>query len=401
MDPAIPAHLKKYIKKARATRVKENKISYKSPKQVAKQNQIVIIGDTSGRKRQYIKRGTASSGGGGGGVDYPRIVYIPQSIPNMSIPMSNPQEIRQPIPPSVHGFQSQPVYRNPFRMQPFRTALNPPPFTENKPLEHTADKSIFTAPQSPPPPLEPDIVQEPNFLDIRSTPIVALNPVSPGIDIIPPSTTPVQPEPFSPVQLKPVTPIATEVDLSREPSAVNAFRVLPIMINQPPNQGMTQNLAVNQLNSETMSELKAYQDFGGYDASTDAERMRLAKQLSGGDFYAKRNRPSTSSSESEREREVIAYRPRGASESGGGGGGGGGTSNKGRPFTALTTAERDAIEIYLYGKNDVQLKKGFNQSEKAEYKRGRLLLSQNKSNNPEVIALKQNVMNNIAKGGRK
>lgn len=335
MNPAIPSHLKKYLKKARASSKKENKINYKSQKQTSKQNQIVIIGDTSGKKRQYTKR---SSSGKGDGSDYPRIVYIPQSIPNMSIPMSTPQEIRQPIPPSIHEFQSQPIYRNPFRMEPLRTALNPSHFTENKPLEHIADKSIFTLPPSPPPPLEPDIVQEPNFLDIRAIPIVTLNPLSPGIDVIRPSSQSQQQEAFSPVRPVSTTPILTEVDLSRESPQVNALRVLPINVNQPPNQGMTQNMAVNQLNTETQAELQAYMDFGGYDASTDAEKMRLAKQLSGGDYYESlKKRKLPLSPETVDSEEEIAY---------GGGGGGKVSRNRGRPKQELTQDELQAISDY-------------------------------------------------------
>lgn len=398
MDPAIPAHLKKYIKKARATRVKENKISYKSPKQVAKQNQIVIIGNTSGRRRPYTKRGGGKGEGGGG--DYPRIVYIPQSIPNMSIPMSNPQEIRQPIPPSIHGFQAQPVYRNPFRMEPFRTALNPPPFTENKPLAHTADKSIFTAPPSPPPPLEPNIVQEPNFLDIRAMPIATVNPLNNNIDVIPPRSSSPEQEAFSPARLVPVTPIATELDLSRNVPTVNAFRVLPIMVNQPPNQGMTQYSAVNQLNSEVQQELEAYKDMGGYDAAAESERLRLAKQLSGGDYYSKNPEYSQrSGSESERPK----YKKRGNIQDSGsesealGGGGGERRRYTGRGYSKLTQDERFKLEVYFKSQLDPKFKNELKVSDMEMYKAGKDIFNR-KKNNPQVVAIQQDVLDQFDKG---
>jgi hypothetical protein len=338
MDQAISTKIKKILK-AKANKAK---ISYKSPKQIAKQSQVVIINQDR-PKRRYTRRGKATAGGGGGGGGDSKIVYIPISQPNFNIPAQNPQIISQPIPQMIRDFQATPVYRNPLRMEPFRSALNPPPFNQNRPAPANIEGNLDEIPMPSPPPLEPEIVLEPNSIFMPSTPVSAY----------------------------------------------------PIMPSSTPGQGFTENVAVNQLNQQVQDEVAAYDDFGGYDAQAEEERrMRLAKQLSGGEYYQRRGRIQTSDSEGESVR-------------GGGGGGGGAmsesdegkkSSNKGRPFTALTQQDRDSIQLYIFAKNDKDLKKGLSAEDKNLYKRGRKLITQNKKNNPEVIAIQQDAYNTMSKG---
>ena len=321
----IPASLKKYIKKARANR-RENKISYKSPKQIAKQNQIVIINQESKRRGPYKKRGSGggsgSSGGGDGGNQYPRIVYIPQSVPNMTIPMNNPQQISQPIPPSMTQFLPRPVYRNPLRLEPFRSALNPPPFTENKPSPFNMEQNIFTQPKESPPPLEPDIVLEQNRLFMPSTPVQAF-PITPGGYI---------------------------------------------------GQGFTENQAVNQLNEQILKEEKAYADFGG----DDAQQMRLAKQLSGGSFYETQKNLFESEPESDSPRSDI-----------GKGGGGGGSGSRGRPFTSLTFEQEQDLKWFYANKYATKYRnKEFDEEAQKRYNIGQGI-DKSRSRNPQVIAIRE------------
>lgn len=325
----LPASLKKYIKKARANS-REKKITYKSPKQVAKQNQVVIIGDLPSRRRgPYKKRGSGSGGGGGGGGSdggnqYPRIVYIPQSVPNMTIPMNQPQQISQPIPPSMTQFLPRPVYRNPLRLEPFRTALNPPSFTENKPTPFNLEQNIFTQPRESPSPLLPDIVLEQNSVFMPSTPVQAF-PITPG---------------------------------------------------GSSSQGFTENQAVNQLDAQITKEEKAYSNFGG----DDAQQMRLAKQLSGGSFYESQKQLFEPESESPRSpRSDI------------GGGGGEGSGRRGRPFTTLTQEQEKALyTFYTYKYDTTNKRKLLSENDQILYNKGREL-DKSKKNNPQVIKIRDYV----------
>jgi len=58
------------------------------------------------------------------------------------------------------------------------------------------------------------------------------------------------------------------------------------------------------------------------------------------------------------------------------------TSNKGRPFTSLSEDDKQALTLYLDYKDRADKR---NYSSTEMYKRGRKLVSQNKSNNPEVM----------------
>jgi hypothetical protein len=300
MDKAISTKIKKILK----TKATKTKISYKSPKQIAKQSQVVIINQEK-PKRRYTKRGKAMMGGGGGDS---KIVYIPISQPNFNIPAQNPQIISQPIPQMIRDFQPTQIYRNPLRMDPFQAALNPAPFNQNKPGPSNIEGNLADVPIASPPPLQQDIVLEPNNLFMPSTPVPAY----------------------------------------------------PIMPSSTPGQGFTENLAVNQLNQTVQDEVAAYNDFGGKDAQAEEEarRMRLAKQLSGGEYY-------------QRQREMSQNQP-------------------------LSEQDIQAVQLYIYTKGKQEFLRGFTDEEREMYKTGRKL-SQTRNTDPVIIS----IIKDAEKGGRK
>jgi hypothetical protein len=136
MDPKIPAHLKAYMKKGKATRPKEKKVlhpSYKQ-KQSNKQSQVVIINSSEPKKRKAAPRksnpNTLSRISLVGGVnphkkgtdgDYPRVAYIPYSIPQMSLPA--------------------PAYQQP-QAQP-QAQQAPPQFRDNRAYDNRAFAQYF------------------------------------------------------------------------------------------------------------------------------------------------------------------------------------------------------------------------------------------------------------------
>jgi len=280
----IPASLKKYIKKVRANR-RENKISQSS-------KQVVIINQESKRRRSSKK----STGGSGKENQYPRIVYIPQSTPNMSIPMNQPQQISQPIPQAINQFAQTPVYRNPLRNEPFRTALNPPPFSENKPIPSNMEQNIFTQPPQVPQPVLPDIILEPNRIFMPSTPAQAY-PITPGGSIF---------------------------------------------------QGFVENQAVNQLNEQVTKEVNAFEDYGGLDAQSDTERLRVGKQLSLGEYY-----------------QTQMSQP-------------------------LSNQQQDSLLLYFVNKMDPSDKKPLSKNDQKRYNEGERLAN-NLSANPQVRAIRDHV----------
>jgi len=299
MDQAISTKIKKILKAGS----NKAKISYKSPKQIAKQSQVVIINQEK-PKRRYTKRGKATASGGGGDS---KIVYIPTSFPNFNIPAQNPQIISQPIPQMIRDFQPTQIYRNPLRMDPFQAALNPAPFNQNKPSPSNIEGNLADVPIASPPPLEPEIVLEPNNLFMPSTPVPAY----------------------------------------------------PIMSSSSPTQGFTENLAVNQLNQQVQEEEKAYSDFGGFDVQAEEERrVRLAKQLSGGEYY-------------QRQREMSRNQP-------------------------LSEQDIQAVQLYIYTKGKPEFLRGFTDEEREIYKTGRKL-SQTRNTDPIIIS----IIKDAEKGGRK
>ena len=315
----IPANARSYIKQVRANRQKQ--------KQKQSQSTTVIINPESKRRRGPNKPKSAPASGGGAPSIIPYIIPQTQltaaSYQNSAV---QPPDAIQQLTQALNQFQATPVYRNPFRMEPFRTAMNPTPLrNEEAPLPEPA--------QAPPPPVMPDIVEEQNFVE----------------------------------------------QLARPPVAV------PILPSMPTYQGFAENRAVNQLNRQVELEVNAFNDFGGLDAQSPTEETYQA--------------------ELGRQREKLNVFM--------GGGGGMGPydeipspstpatqlpiSNKGRPFAPLTQDERFAIEIYLLAKHDKALKRGFDAEQKGLYSRGSKLVTQNKKNNPEVIALKEEVKARIAR----
>jgi hypothetical protein len=198
----------------------------------------------------------------------------------------------------IREFQPTATYRNPLRMEPFRSALNPPIFTENKPNPRNMDQYLPENSLPTPPPVMPDIVLEQNHLDM---------PASPA------PTIPIHPSSFS-------------------------------------GQGFTENKAVNQLNKRIEKEIRAYEDFGGYDANSPREPDVF------GQISPITETPIPEEIGGYRKRGKIQIESEGESSVGGGGGGGQKSSNKGRPFTALTEQDKQAIQLYIYAKNDKNIK---------------------------------------------
>lgn len=333
----IPKELKKYIKKTRSSK-KENKIPYPSQKQSNKQQQIVVINGSQTRRRGPNKPkqpgggggGSQQQGGGGGPGDYPRVVYIPQTFPNMTLPGQAPS-IVQEIPQSGMPFSpAARMYHNPGRMAPFRNILNPPPQMNPPPFSDLESppinqaQNIFTPPPPPPNPGQPDIVQEPVYVDSLSSPPIAV----------------------------------------------------PIFPSSSPYQGFTQNEAVNDLSRQVDMEVNAFEDYGGEDAQSPTIPLRLQRE-------------NDKINEYKRQREGDLPFPSSIPIMSGGGGG---PSNKGRPFTALTDVEKEAVIMYARYKDDKRGKSDFTETERALYKRGNRLLSQNKSNNPELVAFYSDIV---------
>jgi len=317
--------------------VKANKQKQKQ-KQSNKQSQVVIINQQTRRRGPNKPKPSASSGGGGGGG--PSV--IPYVIPQTQLTAASyqnsavqPPDAIQQLTQALGQFQQNQnqIYRNPLRMAPFRAAMNPAPIQQ---VEEPLPEPI----QELPNPVMPDIVLQPNFVE----------------------------------------------QVARPPIAV------PISSSMPTYQGFVSTQATNDLDNQVNMGVDAYDDFGGYDAHSPRE-------ISDSQLYnealararAKVNMPIFS-----------------------GAGGGMGSydeiplpstpavtpfpvSNKGRNFTALTQDERFAIEIYLRAKHDKELKKSFDEEQRRLYSRGSKLITQNKKNNPEVIALKEQVKASIAR----
>jgi hypothetical protein len=207
MSERIPANARKYIKQVRANRQKQ--------KQKQSQSTTVIINQEPKRRRGPNKPKSAPASGGGGGAP-PVIPYIiPQtqltaaSYQNSAVqPSSEIQQLTQ----ALNQFQATPVYRNPFRMEPFRTAMNPAPLQQ---VEEPLPEPI----QERPNPVMPDIVQEQNFVE----------------------------------------------QVARPPMAVPINQASPVV------QGFAVNQARNDLDRQQDMELNAIQDFGGYDAQSPRE----------------------------------------------------------------------------------------------------------------------------------
>jgi len=331
MSERIPANARAYMKGVRANKQKQKQ------KQSNKQTTTVIINQEPKRRRGPNKPKSApASGGGGGGPS-----VIPYVIPQTQLTAASyqnsavqpPSEIQQ-LTQALNQFQATPVYRNPFRMEPFRTAMNPTPLqNEEIPLAQPVP--------SPPPPEMPNIVLQPNFLRQLSA--------EPQLDTIYPSSS--------------------------------------------SYQGFTQLDQVNQLNQDIDREINAYDDFGGYDAQTQPE-YALSRGLEQTDNEL-RNKLRMVQEESMLNNYNLSLNPIV--------GGGGGLSfesdtssvapkqNKGRPFTELTPLQQHGIELYINARENMLIGNrsflnSLNQRDREAYNTGRLMVTQNKKNNPNVIA---------------
>ena len=173
MDDKIPRQLRAYIKKARATKKKENKISQK---QVAKQNQIVIINQDSKPKRQTRTRvspRTTKRGLGGSPNDYPRMVYAPSfSQPQPPAPIA--QQPQQPAPQVPPQFQPIQIPRAPFMNEPVRSSLNPPPFSNLEPEPRNMEQNLPFIPIPRPNPFTPSV----GSVSFESDPFRSISPLT-------------------------------------------------------------------------------------------------------------------------------------------------------------------------------------------------------------------------------
>lgn len=316
----IPANARAYMKQVRANKQKQKQ------RQSSKQSQVVIINQGPKRRtrRAPNKPKSAPASGGGGA---PTI--IPYVIPQTQLTAASyqntatqPPDAIQQLTQALSQFQATPVYRNPFRMEPFRTAMNRP----EAPLRNE-EVPLETAPPPPPNPVMADIVQEQtSFIPLASPPIA-----------------------------------------------------VPISSSAPTYQGFVENQAVNDLDRQTNMELRVTENYGGYDEYSPTEiyqselgraQTKLNVFMEGGGGMGQID-------------EIPSPSPP--------------VSTKGRPFAPLTQDEMFAIELYLLAKHDKNLKRGFNEEQKRLYSRGSKLITQNKKNNPEVVALREQVKARIAR----
>ena len=250
----IPKELKKYIKKARASKKRENKL--------VEQNQIVIVGSdkkTSKRKRTTKPKPTDRTS------DYPRIVYIPQvSAP---APMSTPspqqqpqpqqqQEQPPPIPQMAVPFAQEPAYNNPFQAAPRVTPMNPAqtpyglqpaPFTDLEAPPINQSRDIYTPELPKPNPVMSPIVEEINNRNFLSKPPTQFLQAT-GI----PTNRQQDQNPFG---FNPTTPVATEIPSSQAPVR---FEVM----GYPVSPGFVENQAVNDLDRQVSNELADVRAYG-------------------------------------------------------------------------------------------------------------------------------------------
>jgi hypothetical protein len=339
---------------------KKPRVSQKQ-KQRQSVNQTVVVNQQPATRRRGPNKPKAPSGGGsgsGGQGPSSSITYAPYQMTNAA-PQSNQQEfaaevarqvIRQSVPnivyeiPAIFG-ENQRFYRNPFRLQPFRDDLN----RENLiPVEVPLNN--FDRAPAPPPPVEPDIVLQPNSIDQRSV----------------------------------------------------SAETIPIHPNITVPQGFTSNIPANQLNEQ----IKAYKDFGGDDSqsvssgamspltpSTPLSRVERAyanlKGLLGVPQAIEIPRAElmqVGELIQEQDQPVLLTKKK---------------SNKGRPFSDPTEEDIQSIDTYL-----VISRLPLNERNQALvgqtkilYKRGNRLLSQNKSNNPKIIAYAESVNRHLGKRG--
>jgi len=328
MDDKIPKQLRAYIKKARATKKKENKISQK---QVAKQNQIVIINQDSKPKRQTRTRVSPRTTKRGSPNDYPRMVYAPSfSQPQPPAPIAQqPQAPAQPAPQVPPQFQPIQIPRAPFMNEPVRSSLNPPPFSNLEPEPRNMEQNLPFIPIPRPNPFTPSVgsasrdidpfrsispltmnsetfssVTEPSYFTRGSVPISDITQPSyftggsemgsapydgrsevrsqrtattfgdllsnpPFSDLEPPPINQEQNLPF--IQVPRQNPILPEIiqepnrrDFLSQPSS-GSLSSRSINPSSLPSQGFVSNESVNQLNTDVDEELSAIMNFSKSD----------------------------------------------------------------------------------------------------------------------------------------
>jgi len=223
MDPKIPKKLKVYIKKARASAKKENKIASPYQKQISKQNQIVIINQGSKSKQRGKSRKPPERVVGSAMPIYPSIIY--QQIP-----------------------QYQQSYPNQFenRQQPINM-LNRP---AQAPLMSSAPYNGGVIQESVSPLTTEGLGVSPNPISPRP------NPVLPDIVL-------------QPVEINPPITVMGEAVSPRTPGFYDTN--LPPVSAVPFSSPLVENAERNILDQQVTLEKEAYDDFGGYDAHSPRE----------------------------------------------------------------------------------------------------------------------------------
>lgn len=312
---------KKIPKKPRVVAQKQRQ----KQRQTVTQN--VIINQEKPRRTRGPNKPKQESGGGGGGGQGPN---QPPQIPSIQYQMNAPP----PPPPGDNAAIAQHVLNllqrpqsiiaeipnefNPIRM--YRNPLSQRPFSDilNREDFVPEERPLPQFDRSPPPP----------------------NPILP--DIVEDQNNIIMSSSSTPVAI----PIASS-------------SYIPL--------GFSSNQSINQLPSVN-SQVNAYKDFGGNDAQQQQPDIYYEKRVNQERFYKELSLqiPSGTFSPRSTSSEPIPKQK----------------SNKGRPFTALSEDDKDALNLYLDYK-DRQDKRQFSSTEL--YKRGRKLATQNKSNNPEVM----------------
>jgi hypothetical protein len=283
MDDKIPKQLRAYIKKAQATKKKENKISQK---QVAKQNQIVIINQDSKPKRQTRTRSVPRTKKEVSPNDYPRMVYVPSfSQPQPPAPITQQPQPTQPAPQVPPQFQPIQIPRAPFMNEPLRASLNPPPFSNLEPDPRNIERNLPFIPIPRPNPFTPSVGSV-SFESMGSAPYDGrsegrsqrtattfgdLLSSPPFSDLEPPPINQEQNLPFIPVPRQ--NPILQEIvqepnrmDFLSKPSS-GSLSSRSINPSSLPSQGFVSNESVNQLNQDVDEELNAIMNFSKSDNS--------------------------------------------------------------------------------------------------------------------------------------
>ena len=302
---------------------KKPRVVAQKQKQRQTVTQNVIINQEKPRRTRGPNKPKPGSGGGGG--------QGPNQQPQIS-PIQYQMNAPPPPPPGPQGDHASIAQHVVNLLQRPASIVGeiPPNFNENRFYQNQNRFRPFSNVLNPEVPVERPL---PPFDQSPAPP----NPVLPDIvedqnNVIRGSTTPV------------AIPISS-----------SSYIPLGFSVNQP----------INQLPSVN-SQRNAYKDFGGNDAQqTD---IYLEKRINQERFYKElaQQIPSGTFSPLSTSSEPMPKK-----------------SNKGRPFAPLTQEDKESLDVYLTYRNRPDKR---DVSSTDRYQRGRKLVTQNKSNNPELIS---------------